>query len=277
MAVAATGALAIEGLAKTYETRTGGVVALERCDLTIAPGELVAIVGPSGCGKSTLANIVAGFDRPTAGRIRLDGRDIAAAHLAPRPGPDRVVVFQHGALFPWMSVLDNVMYGALRLPGADPAVVRRNALDLLARSGGLDAAAARFPGQISSGMQRRVEIVRALMTDPAVLILDEPFRAMDSVTKTRMHEHVLTLHETVPKTTLFITHDLQEALLLADRVVVMTTRPGRIKQVVEVDLPRPRHTDTLGTEAFRALKAATHAAVHEEAEKAFAQGERELA
>ncbi len=273
----ATGALTIDGLAKTYATRTGGVVALERCDLAIAPGELVAVVGPSGCGKSTLANILAGFDRPTGGRIRLDGREVAGPGVEPRPGPDRVVVFQHGALFPWMTVLENVMYGALRLPGADPARVAGAARDLLARSGGLDEAAERYPGRISSGMQRRVEIVRALMTDPAVLILDEPFRAMDSVTKSRMHAHVLRLHEEVPKTTLFITHDLQEALLLADRVVVMTTRPGRIKQVVDVDLPRPRHTDALGTEAFRALKAATHAAVHEEAEKAFAQGERELA
>jgi NitT/TauT family transport system ATP-binding protein len=176
-----------------------------------------------------------------------------------------------------MTVLDNVTYGALRLPGADARDAARKALALLRRSGGLDRVAERYPGQISSGMQRRVEIVRALMTDPAVLILDEPFRAMDSVTKARMHDHVLALHEAVPKTTVFITHDLQEALLLADRVVVMTTRPGRIKRLVRVDLPRPRNTDVIGTPAFLELKAATHEAVHEEARKAFAQGERELA
>lgn len=273
------GAVAIEHLGKVYGTaaKGSGVVALDDCSLEIAPNEFIALVGPSGCGKSTLANILAGFDQPNSGRVTLDGVTIASPQTVSKPGPDRVMVFQHGALFPWMTILDNVLYGATRSAAPHSGDLRASALDLLRRSGGLDRVAERFPGQVSSGMQRRIEIVRALMTDPAILILDEPFRAMDSIAKSRMHNHVLALHESVPKTTVFITHDLQEALLLADRVVVMTTRPGRIKQVVEVNLPRPRTTEVLASEAFLALKAATHQAVHEEALKAFEAGEKERA
>lgn len=272
------GAVAIAHLGKVYgQADKGGVIALDDCSLDIAPNEFIALVGPSGCGKSTLANILAGFDQPNSGAVTLDGRTIASPETLAKPGPDRVMVFQHGALFPWMTILDNVLYGATRSAAPHSQDLRASALDLLRRSGGLDRVAGRFPGQVSSGMQRRIEIVRALMTDPAILILDEPFRAMDSVAKSRMHNHVLALHESVPKTTVFITHDLQEALLLADRVVVMTTRPGRIKQVVEVKLPRPRTTEVLASEAFLELKAATHKAVHEEALKAFEAGEKERA
>ncbi|MEX0924019.1 MAG: ABC transporter ATP-binding protein [Rhodovibrionaceae bacterium] len=274
----ARGSVSIENLGKVYgAVEKAGVVALDHCSLAIAPNEFIALVGPSGCGKSTLANILAGFDQPNTGSVSLDGQIIASPSVLAKPGPDRVMVFQHGALFPWMTILDNVLYGATRSAAPHSDDLRASALDLLRRSGGLNRVAARFPGQVSSGMQRRIEIVRALMTDPAILILDEPFRAMDSIAKSRMHNHVLALHESVPKTTVFITHDLQEALLLADRVVVMTTRPGRIKQIVEVDLPRPRTTEVLASEKFLALKAATHQAVHDEALKAFEAGEKERA
>jgi NitT/TauT family transport system ATP-binding protein len=213
----------------------------------------------------------------TSGEILLDGQPFAMRDRSPPPGPDRVVVFQNGALFPWMNVLDNVTYGPTRqrvLPAAD---ARAKAMDLLRRCGGLDSAAARFPAQLSSGMQRRVEIVRALMNEPAVLLLDEPFRAMDTVSKKAMHRHLLDVHALFPKTVLFITHDLEEAIYLADSVYVMTTRPGRIKRALKVDLPRPRTLDMLASQAYLDLKRQLAEDVHDEARKAFERGERELA
>jgi NitT/TauT family transport system ATP-binding protein len=270
------GAISIRGVSRIYGAGEEAVEALSACSFDVAPGQFVAIVGPSGCGKSTLINILAGFDGPSAGRIDLDGQTVAAPDLRPTPGPERLVVFQHGALFPWMSVLDNVAYGPIRRGRLARVEARREARELLERLH-LGGHVAAYPGQISSGAQRRVEIARALMNDPAVLILDEPFRAMDSITKQRMHAAVLEMHALIPKTVLFVTHDLDEALLLSDRVVVMTTRPGRIKLDVAVDQPRPRSIELAASPAFLALKRQTHAAVHEEARKAFAAGERELA
>ena len=162
------GALSIRQAGKIYDPAGAAVVALEDCSAEIRAGEFVAIVGPSGCGKSTLLNAIAGFDRLTSGEILLDGVTLASPGTEPRPGPQRVVVFQHGALFPWMTVLENVIYGPTRqrVLGADAA--RAKALDMLRRCGGLDTAGQRYPGQLSSGMQRRVEIVRALMNEPKV-------------------------------------------------------------------------------------------------------------
>jgi NitT/TauT family transport system ATP-binding protein len=264
----------IDAVGKVYgET----VVALEDCSLEIAAGEFLALVGPSGCGKSTLLNILAGFDHPSRGTVTLDGAPLASADRAAHPGPDRIVVFQEGALFPWKTVLDNVTYGLKVQRQTAPEEARTRALDMLARCGGLDRVAHQFPGQISSGMQRRVELVRALINDPRMLLLDEPFRAMDTVSKGRMHQHLLDIHAQFPKTVFFITHDLEEAILLADTVAVMTTRPGRIRSRVAVDLPRPRHARMIASERFVALKEQLIAAVHEEALKAFERGERELA
>jgi len=273
-ATAVNGAVTIDAVGKVYgET----VVALEDCSLEIAAGEFLALVGPSGCGKSTLLNILAGFDHPTRGTVTLDGALLASADRAAHPGPDRIVVFQEGALFPWKTVLDNVTYGLKVQRQTAPEEARARALDMLARCGGLDRVAHQFPGQISSGMQRRVELVRALINDPRMLLLDEPFRAMDTVSKGRMHQHLLDIHAQFPKTVFFITHDLEEAILLADTVAVMTTRPGRIRSRVAVDLPRPRHARMIASERFVALKEQLIAAVHEEALKAFERGERELA
>jgi len=273
-ATAANGAVTVDAVGKVYgET----MVALEDCSLEIAAGEFLALVGPSGCGKSTLLNILAGFDHPTRGTVTLDGALLASADRAAHPGPDRIVVFQEGALFPWKTVLDNVTYGLKVQRQTAPEEARARALDMLARCGGLDRVAHQFPGQISSGMQRRVELVRALINDPRMLLLDEPFRAMDTVSKGRMHQHLLDIHAQFPKTVFFITHDLEEAILLADTVAVMTTRPGRIRSRVAVDLPRPRHARMIASERFVALKEQLIAAVHEEAQKAFERGERELA
>ncbi|MCC6776881.1 MAG: ABC transporter ATP-binding protein [Hyphomicrobiales bacterium] len=265
------------GVGKVYDPGGAHVVALERCSLEFAPGDFVAIVGPSGCGKSTLLNILAGFDTPTSGTVHLDGQLLASPDHPPRPGPDRVVVFQQGALFPWKTVLENVTYGLLKQRRIDARQAERRALALLAAAGALDRIAGSYPSQLSSGMQRRVEILRALINDPKVLLLDEPFRAMDTVNKKRMHQHLLDMFATNRKTIVFITHDLEEALFLADRVIVMTTRPGTIKIDIEVDLPRPRDRAMMASDAYIRLKQQTITAVHEEARKAFERGEREMA
>ena len=271
------GKLTLRNAGKIYDPDGAAVVAASDCSIDIEAGDFVAIVGPSGCGKSTLMNIIAGFDTITSGEILLDDAPLATTTRTPQPGSDRVVVFQNGALFPWKSVLENVMYGPLVQGLLERTEARNRALDLLRRCGGLDRVADSYPAQLSSGMQRRVEIVRALMNDPKVLLLDEPFRAMDTVSKTTMHEHLLQMFHVCRKTIVFITHDLEEAIFLADRVVVMTSRPGTIKTTLDVTLPRPRTAPLLASEEFRSLKAQLSAAVHEEAKRAFERGEREQA
>jgi NitT/TauT family transport system ATP-binding protein len=271
------GKLNIRHVGKIYNPDTNPVVAVEDSSIDVEAGDFLAIVGPSGCGKSTLMNIIAGFDNVTSGEIYLDDELLASAKHAPRPGSDRVVVFQNGALFPWKTVLENVMYGPLVQRQLDPAEIRAKAMYLLRSCGGLDGVANAYPAQLSSGMQRRVEIVRALMNDPKILLLDEPFRAMDTVSKTTMHEHLLQMYRVCRKTIIFITHDLEEAIFLADKVVVMTSRPGKLKDILHVDLPRPRDAEMLASDEFRRLKAQLSSSVHAEAKRAFERGEREQA
>jgi NitT/TauT family transport system ATP-binding protein len=271
------GALSIRALSKIYDPDGASVVALDRCSIDIAPGAFVAIVGPSGCGKSTLLNILAGFDTPTSGEVLLNSETLATSRRPASPGADRVVVFQHGALFPWKTVIDNVVYGLVRQGRMRAPEARAYGLEFLDRFGGLSRAADQFPGQLSSGMQRRVEMARALINDPQVLLLDEPFRAMDTANKKRMHRHMLDIHALFPKTVFFITHDLEEAIFLADTVFVMTSRPGRIKLKLDIPLSRPRDVTLFSSPDFIALKRAAITAVHEEAQKAFMSGEREFA
>lgn len=271
------GALSIQSVGKIYDPDGVHVEAVKACSLEIPAGDFVAVVGPSGCGKSTLLNILAGFDTLTAGSVYLDGNPLATIDRAPRPGPDRVVVFQNGALFPWKTVLENVVYGLVVQRAMSVEAANQRGMELLANTGGLDKIAHSYPGKLSSGMQRRVEILRALINNPRILLLDEPFRAMDTVSKTTMHRHLLDIYNRYRKTIFFITHDLDEAIFLADTVVVMTTRPGTIKLKLTVDLPRPRTPDTLISPEFIELKRQAVTAVHEEAKKAFERGERELA
>jgi NitT/TauT family transport system ATP-binding protein len=273
---ASDGALSIKDVGKVYDPEGSHVVALEHCSLEIGAGEFVAIVGPSGCGKSTLLNIIAGFDNLTTGEILLDGEPLATPHTYPRPGSDRVVVFQQGALFPWKTVLENVTYGPVVQGRATLVEARQRAREMLNRVG-LGHIETSYPGQLSSGMQRRVEIIRALINNPKILLLDEPFRAMDTVTKAASHQYLLELYDGTGKTIFFITHDLEEAIFLADKVLVMTTRPGHIKKALKVDIPRPRRFTLLTSKEFMRLKSELVEAVHEEAVKAFEAGERELA
>ena len=271
------GALSIRDVTKLYDPEGVNVMAVDHCSMEIAPGEFCMIVGPSGCGKTTLLNAIAGFHSITTGEIRLDGELLCGPGkpLADQ-GADRIVVFQQGALFPWKTLAENVGYG----PMVQGVLSKRRAIekarDMLAEAG-LGDFGDKYPGEVSSGMARRAEIVRALINNPRVLLLDEPYRAMDALTKAIMHEALLEMYDRTKVTIFFITHDLDEAIFLGDRVYVLTTRPCSLKKVVDVKIPRPRNYEVLTSEQFRLLVEETKDAVHEEAIKAFQLGERELA
>ena len=271
------GAISIRNLTKIYDPDGVNVMAVDNCSLEIAAGEVCMIVGPSGCGKTTLLNGIAGFHSVTEGEIYLDD-ELLCGPSKPKAeqGADRMVVFQHGALFPWKTLAENVAYG----PMVQGVLKKNEALEkaghMLAEAG-LGDVGHKYPGEVSSGMARRAEIVRALINDPKVLLLDEPYRAMDSLTKSIMHEALLEVYDRTKGTIFFITHDLEEAIFLGDRVAIMTTRPATIKKIVDVKIPRPRSYETLSSEEFRKLVDETKEAVHEEAIKAFEAGERELA
>ncbi|MBT3706683.1 MAG: ABC transporter ATP-binding protein [Proteobacteria bacterium] len=275
--VPSKGAISIRNVTKVYDPGGADVMAVDDCSLEIAAGEVCMIVGPSGCGKTTLLNAIAGFHSITEGQIDLDGEMLCGPgkQLATQ-GADRVVVFQNGALFPWKTLADNVAYGPVVQGLMSKADAREKAMTMLSEAG-LDGVADKFPGEVSSGMARRAEIVRALINDPKVLLLDEPYRAMDALTKSIMHESLLEVYDRTKVTIFFITHDLEEAIFLGDRVVVMTTRPAKTKKIVDVKINRPRDYRLLSSEEFRLLVQETKEAVHEEAVKAFEAGERELA
>ena len=208
------------------------LLAVDGATLDIAEGELVAIVGPSGCGKTTFLNAIDGLLPLTSGSLLLDG------HVIDRPGHDRALVFQQPSLLPWRTVLDNVLYG-LELLGTPRAVARERAhrfVDLVGLSGFEES----YPLELSGGMQQRCNLARALAVDPEVLLLDEPFAALDAQTRETMQHELLRIWNETGKTAVFITHDIVEAVYLADRVIVFTARPGRVKEILEVDIPRPR-------------------------------------
>ncbi len=226
--------IVVRGLGKHFTdiSRQEEIVALDGIDLDIGDDEFLTVLGPSGCGKTTLLNIIAGFDHPTNGDVRLDGEAIL------KPGPDRGVVFQEYALFPWLSVEQNVEFG-LRERGVPKPQRRARVRDQIA-SVGLSGFERRYPQELSGGMRQRVAIARALVNDPKILLLDEPFAALDAQTRTLMQQELLRVWSAARRTAIFITHNIEEAILLGDRVVVMTARPGRIKEIVTVNLPRPR-------------------------------------
>jgi NitT/TauT family transport system ATP-binding protein len=241
--------LVIEGAARVFPGVRGGAPtrALEPIDLSVGDNDFVTILGPSGCGKSTLLRLVAGLDTATSGRVTLDGRTIE------RPGPDRGMVFQSYTLFPWLTVAENIAFG-LREKGM-PAVMRAGIVQQWLDRVGLTGFAHHYPKQLSGGMQQRTAIARALANDPTILLLDEPFGALDNQTRALMQELLLGIWEREQKTVLFVTHDIEEAIFLASRVVVMTARPGRIKAELAIDLPHPRHYTIKTSPEFSALKA----------------------
>ena len=242
-------ALVIEGVGRTFPAVRGGAptVALQPLSLSVQDNDFIAILGPSGCGKSTLLRIVAGLDTPTVGRVMLDGAKVEA------PGPDRGMVFQSYTLFPWLTVRENICFG-LREKGMPQAQQEEITAHYLGRTG-LVGFADHYPKMLSGGMQQRTAIARALANDPKILLLDEPFGALDNQTRALMQELLLGIWESEKKTVLFVTHDIEEAIFVAGRVVVMSARPGRIKADVAVDLPHPRHYTVKTTPEFSALKA----------------------
>jgi NitT/TauT family transport system ATP-binding protein/sulfonate transport system ATP-binding protein len=241
--------LAIEAVSRTFPGVRGGppTRAIEPTSFQVSDNDFICLLGPSGCGKSTLLRIVAGLDRPTTGRVLLDGEPVVG------PGSDRGMVFQSYTLFPWLTVEQNIGFG-LREKGV-PAAKRAGVVGQYVERVGLRGFEHHYPKMLSGGMQQRTALARALANDPKVLLLDEPFGALDNQTRALMQELLLGIWEADRKTVLFVTHDIDEAIFMANRVAVMTARPGRIKSDVRIDLPHPRHYTVKTTPEFSAYKA----------------------
>lgn len=238
------------GLRKEYPgrlERDAPTIALESLDLRVSEHEVACIVGPSGCGKTTLLNMIAGFEQATAGTLTVRGLPIKG------PSPERSVVFQQAALFPWLNVWDNVVMGP-KLRGADAAKLARDASHVL-NSVGLAGFETHYPYQLSGGMRQRVQIARVLVASPDVILMDEPFGSLDAQTRIVMHEVLLKVWAEYKPTIFFITHDVEEALILADQIYVMSRRPGRITAQIPVPFARPRNYDLIGDPEFAALRA----------------------
>jgi len=235
------------GLSRSYVSNAGSVQVIDDCSFDIQAGKLNVIMGSSGCGKSTLAYLLAGYITPDRGEIRIDNQ------LVSGPGSDRILVFQETALWPWMTVMDNVIFGPRVSGSLSREVARKTALELLEQFG-LSDFKDKYPGQLSGGMKRRVEIAQALINTPKVMILDEPFRGLDVMTRQLLQEYYLAMFEKTRLTTVFITSELEEALFLADRIYVMSDTPSKIAHIVEVDLPRPRNFEVLATDRYQQLQ-----------------------
>ncbi|MFQ1061724.1 ABC transporter ATP-binding protein [Bordetella trematum] len=249
--------ISFQGVSKTYGGRKGNrTLALDRMDVDIKAAEIVTVLGPTGCGKSSTLNLIAGFEQTSTGALLIDGAPIHG------PGPDRAVVFQQPSLFPWLTVLENVTLG-VKCRGLPKEVYLPRA-DMLLREVGLSGFEKHYPYQLSGGMQQRVQIARALISEPKVLLLDEPFGALDYQTRILMQELLLQLWQEHKPTIFFITHDVAEAIFVADRVLVMSHRPGRIKLSVDVKADKPRNADFLSTAAFIELQRELLHAVQQE-------------
>jgi NitT/TauT family transport system ATP-binding protein len=241
--------------------------ALKNCSFDVERGKLTVLVGPSGCGKSTLANIAAGYDHPDEGKVMINGQPVTGS------GRDRIMVFQETALWPWMTVMKNATFGPSMSGGMTKREAEEKAMGLL-ETVGLKEFKDKYPAQLSGGMQRRAELCRALVMNPQVMILDEPFRGLDVMTRELMQEYLLKLYRETGLTMLFITSEIDEALFLADRILVMTNLPGTIKTTVNVDLPRPRDFKVTATERYRQIKSQVMESLYEEAAKIFQKLDR---
>jgi len=252
--------ISFAGVQKRYPGKSGteGTLALDSFNFDLAPAEIVSIVGPTGCGKSTAMNILAGFEQPSTGAVSVDGTVVIA------PGSDRGVVFQQPSLFPWLSVLSNVVLG-VKCRGGSPQEYEPRAMRLLEEVG-LKGFERHYPYQLSGGMQQRVQIARALINEPDILLMDEPFGALDYQTRLLMQKLLLRLWAHFRPTILFITHDVGEAIFISDRVIAMTRRPGRVKVTVEVHAPKPRDYEFIGSPEFTRLERELVVAVQSEVE-----------
>ncbi|MBD3657198.1 MAG: ABC transporter ATP-binding protein [Marinobacter sp.] len=257
------GRIAVQDVDIVFDTAGGSHVAVQNANLTVRPGEFVCLLGPSGCGKSTLMNSIAGFVPPTRGNVTIDGSAVT------EPGPDRGMVFQQHSLFPWKTVKENVAFGPLM------AGVGHNEANSVARTFlslvGLAAFENAYPNTLSGGMQQRVGIARALANYPSVLLMDEPFGALDAQTRIMMQENLLEIWREFRNTVVFVTHDIDEAVFLSDRIVVMSASPGRIIADIDVKLPRPREQALLTSPEFMALKRQCLDLIRQETLNAFQQ------
>ncbi|MGO9621074.1 MAG: ABC transporter ATP-binding protein [Desulfobaccales bacterium] len=269
LAQAASAEMTVEHVHKSYGIRPV-VKVLNDCSLVLENRKLTVLIGPSGCGKSTLINILAGYERPDSGTVTIDGQPVRG------PGRDRLVVFQETALFPWMTTFQNVSYGPRVRKEMSREGLKAETMKLL-RLVGLEAFADKYPSQLSGGMMRRAELVRALINRPKVMLMDEPFRGLDAMTRKLMQEYYVRLFETKPGTNLFVTTEIDEAIFLADRLVIMSNRPASIRKIIEVNLPRPRQFQMLTSKEYLNYKRDALEILHVEAMKAFARGKQDAA
>ncbi len=259
------GEMKVTGITKAYGSGVMCRQVLHDCSFLLEQGKLTVLIGPSGCGKSTLINVLAGYEKVDCGSITLDGKEISG------PGPDRLVVFQETALFPWMTTFQNVSYGPRvrgEMPEKELAETTMKLLELV----GLKDFRDKYPSQLSGGMQRRAELVRAMINRPKVMFMDEPFRGLDAMTRALMQEYYVRLFEEHRGTNLFVTSELEEGIFLADRLVILTNQPCTVKQVMEVELPRPREFTMMASPEYLAIKREALELLHEEAMKSFAAG-----
>lgn len=264
------GEIIVSNVSKTYGMGPMSKTVVHDCSFAIERHKLTVMIGPSGCGKSTLIRLLAGFERPTTGSITLNGSPVTG------PARDRLVVFQESALFPWMTTYDNIMYGPCAR-GEDTKENRALAEYLLEKVG-LTAFRNKYPGQLSVGMQRRAELARAMINNPEVIILDEPFRGLDAMSKELMWEYYSNLFQESRRTNFFVTTDIDEAIFLADRLLIMTNVPTQVRAVIEVDIPRPRTLlDMANNDRANDVKMQALSLLHEEAMKSFAGGSKAAA
>jgi len=248
----------VEALTKIYPTKNGVVKALENITFDVKPGEFVSIIGPSGCGKTTLLNIVAGFIQPTSGKVLVDGEEVRG------PGPDRGVIFQQYAVFPWLTVYENVEFGLKNKVNRVPPGKRREIVMKFIKLMGLQNFVNAYPKELSGGMKQRVAIARAYAVNPKILLMDEPFGALDAQTRSFMQEALLKILSQERKTVMFITHSVDEAIFMSDRVIVMSAQPGRIKEIIKIDLPYPRKMEDRTLPEFREYEKKIQSLVREE-------------
>lgn len=263
-AIESTGAVRLRDIGQVYQRAGRHEIILRKCSFDVTPGKLTVLLGPSGCGKSTLIKLIAGYEKPSMGEITIDGS------LIKGPGSDRTVVFQETALFPWMTLHENIMFGPVEQGGRKKDVAEK-AKRLLAKVG-LAGFENKFPDQVSGGMQRRAEVARAFINNPKVMILDEPFRGLDHMSRGLMQEYYSALFEETLVTTLFVTSEVDEAIFLADRIIVLSYKPTDVKAVIDVPLERPRHFNQLTSETYGTLKERILELLYEEALKGFAAG-----
>ena len=264
------GEIVVSHVSKDYGAAHLRKEVVRDCSFTIERGKLTVMIGPSGCGKSTLIRLLAGFEMPTSGSLTLNGEPITA------PARDRLVLFQETALFPWMTTYDNILYGPRARGDVTPATLEF--AEFLLNKVGLQDFRGKYPTQLSGGMQRRAELARAMINNPAVMILDEPFRGLDAMTKELMWEYYSALYEESRRTNFFVTTDIDEAIFLADRLLIMSNIPTQVRAVLDVNVPRPRKlADLIENDRSNEIKMEALSILHEEAMKSFSRGSKAAA